>query len=175
MGKKTYLLIYGFIFLFIALVFCGCTQENQDNSHYINQMYGFDIIPPAGWIINENTLDPVKFFCPDQNVYQINLAVKEPITSNDTVTNIGEQLIQSYSERLFKNFSLISKSQRIINGLDAYELVYSQGMEPNMLQHKQVLFKKDNRVFSVTYISLVDTYDTYISVVDQSINTFHIT
>lgn len=174
MQKKTYLMTYGFILIILAVVFCGCTQEDQDNTRYINMMYGFDIIPPVGWIINENTVDPVKFFCPDQNVYQINLAIKAPITSNDTLTNIGEQLIQSYSEKIFKNFSLISNSQRVINGLDAYELVYSQGMQPNMLQHKQVLFKKDNRVFSVTYISLVDTYDTYISVVDQSINSFRI-
>ncbi len=171
MQKKKHV---GLIFVLFVIIFSGCTQENEDDSRYINQNYGFEIIPPVDWIINENTIDLVKFFCPDENVYQINLAVKEPIMSNETLGSLSQQLIELYSESFFKNFTLISNNQRTINGLSAYELVYSEGQQPYMLQHKQVLFKKDNRVFSVTYISLVNTYDTYISVVDQSINSFRI-
>jgi hypothetical protein len=172
MKKKQHLVISGLIFVLLILILSGCTEVNQDDSFYINQMYEFEIIPPTGWTINENTTDPVKFFCPDQNDYPINLAVREPITSNETVSSLGELLIERYSESFFKNFTLISSSQTTINGLNAYELVYSEGQEPNMLQHKQVLFEKNKKIFSLTYTSLVDTYDTYISVVDQSINTF---
>jgi hypothetical protein len=140
MQKKNQLVIYGFILVVISIALSGCTQESENNPRYINQEFGFEIIPPAGWIINENTQDPVKFFCPDQNVYQINLAIKEPITTNDTLISVSEKLIEYYSQTYFKNFSLISSNQKIINGLNAYELVYSQGQEPNMLQHKQVFF-----------------------------------
>jgi hypothetical protein len=155
-------------------VLCGCTQENENNSYYINQQYGFQIIPPTNWTVSENTLDTVKFFCPDQNDYQINLAIKPPITSNETVEVLGNQLIERYSESLFKNFTLFSKTQKTINGLNAYEIVFSEGQLPYMLEHKQVLFEKNDKVFSVIYTTLVYKYDTYIDVVDQSINTFTI-
>jgi hypothetical protein len=174
MQKKTNLVIYGFILFLAAMALSGCTQVSENNLRYINQKYGFEIIPPAGWITNENTQDPVKFFCPDQNDYQINLAIKEPITTNETLLNVSEQLIEHYSQTYFKNFLLISSNQRTINGLNTYELVYSEGQEPNMLQHKQVLFEKNKKIYSLAYTSLVDTYDTYISVVDQSINSFTI-
>jgi hypothetical protein len=174
MKKKKNVMTSGLTVILLVLILGGCTQDNIDDSRYINQNYGFTIIPPKDWIVNENTIDPVKFFCPDQNEYQINVAVKEPITSNETVGTLGEQLIERYSTSYFKNFTLIFSNQTTINGLNAFDLVYSEGQEPNMLQHKQVLFEKNKKIFSVIYTSLVVTYETYISVVDQSINSFTI-
>jgi len=81
-------------------------------------------------------------------------------------------LIDYYSHTSFKNFLLISSEPKTINGINAYEMVYSEGQEPYMLQHKQVLFEKNEKIYSLTYISLASTFDTYISVVDQSINSF---
>lgn len=51
-------------------------------------------------------------------------------------------------------------------------MVYSEGQEPYMLQHKQILLEKNEKIYSLTYTSLVNTFDIYISVVDQSINSF---
>jgi len=174
MGKKKCLRIFGFLIILLTIILGGCAQNNQNDSYYTNQVYQFKIIPPIGWITNENTVDPVKFFCPDQNDYQINLAVNKPITSNETLSTVVDQLIERYSTTFFENFTLISRNHTTINGLDAYELVFSEGREPNMLQHKQVLFGKNNIIFTVIYTSLVRTYGTYISVVDDSINSFEI-
>lgn len=172
MQKKKQLQLSGSLLLVLAIALSGCTQENEKNPYYVNQEYGFEIIPPAGWTINENTTDPVKFFCPDKNEYQINVAVKAPVTINESLDKVGEQLIEYYSQTYFKNFVLISSDQRTINNISAFEIVYSQGLEPNLIQQKQVLFERNETIISVTYTSLVVTYDSYISVVDTSINSF---
>jgi hypothetical protein len=175
MQKKKQITIFGFILVLIAITLSGCTQEDkQPTLGYINQEYGFGLNPPAGWTINENTQDIVKFFCPDQNDYQINLAIKKPVISNETLNDVVEQLIEYYSHSFFKNFTQISSKPITVNGLNAYEIVYSEGQEPYLLQHKQVLIEDNKKIYSLTYISLVDTFDTYISVVDQSINSFTI-
>jgi hypothetical protein len=172
MYKKKQVMLDGFLILILAIALSGCTQENGKNPYYMNQEYGFEIIPPVGWTVNENTTDPVKFFCPDKNEYQINVAVKAPISINESLDQAGEQLIEFYSQTYFKNFVLISSSQRTINNISAFEIVFSQGLEPNLIQQKQVLFERNGTIISVTYTSLVVTYDTYISVVDPSINSF---
>jgi hypothetical protein len=172
MTTKNRSMALGILTILAVLTLGGCTEDNQNNPRYINTNYGFEIMPPTGWTTNENTLDPVKFFCPDKNDYQINLAVKAPLTSNETLSTLVDQLIEKYSTTFFKNFTLISSNHTTINGLDAYELVYSEGQLPYMLQHKQVFFGKNNTIFTVIYTSLVTTYETYISVVDESISTF---
>jgi hypothetical protein len=175
MKKIKQFILFGCMLILIATVLSGCTQENNhQNLSYINQEYGFELIPPEGWTVNENTQDPVKFFCPDQNDYQVNLAIKKPILSNETLNTAVEQLIGYYTESYFKNFSLISSKPMTINDLDAYEIVFSEGREPYLLQHKQVFFEKNKKIYSIVYTSLVTTFDTYISVVDQSINSFTI-
>jgi hypothetical protein len=45
-------------------------------------------------------------------------------------------MIESYTHTYFKNFSLISSELKIDNSLNAHEMVYSEGQEPYMLQHK---------------------------------------
>jgi hypothetical protein len=175
MQKKKQLKIFGLILVLVAIALSGCTQEdNKNNLSYVNQEFGFGLNPPAGWNQSENTLDLVKFFCPDQNDYPVNLGIKTPILSNETLNSVVEQLIEYYSNTSFKNFSLLSSDPKTINGINAFEMVYSEGQEPYMLQHKQVLFEENNQIFSLTYTSLVSTYDRYISVVDQSINSFTI-
>jgi hypothetical protein len=175
MKKKKQLKIFGFTLALVMIALSGCTQEdNKNNLSYVNQEFGFGLNPPLGWTQTENTQDLAKFICPDQNDYPVNLGIKTPIESNGTLNNVVEQLIEYYSNVSFKNFLLLSSEPRTINGLNAYEMVYSEGQEPYMLQHKQVLFEKNNKIYSLTYISLVSTYDRYISVVDQSINSFTI-
>lgn len=163
---------------FMLLVLCsitlsGCLEgDNQSNLRYINKEYGFGLNPPEGWIINEQTYDPVKFFCPDQNEYQVHIVINRPAQLNQTLEEIADELLIRYEQSYFTNFTLISRTPKTINTLNAYELVYTQGIQPYVLQHKQILYQKDEKIITLTYISLARTYQTYISVVDQSINSF---
>ncbi len=174
-GKKiTFRTLFILLPLF-AVALSGCMDEgNKPNLVYVNEEYGFGLNPPEGWIVNEQTYDPVKFFCPDQNDYQVHIVINRPVTLNLTLEDIADDLLGRYEESYFKNFSLISRTPKTINNMNAYELVYTEGKEPNMLQHKQILYQKDEIVFTLTYNSLVRTYDTYIAVVDQCIDSFMI-
>lgn len=173
-GKNTFKTSFILLMLFTVAI-SGCMDEgNKPTLGYVNEEYGFGLNPPEGWIVNEQTYDPVKFFCPDQNDYQVHIVINRPVNLNQTLEEIANELLERYEESYFKNFSLISRTPRTINNMSAYELVYTEGKEPNMLQHKQILYQKDEIVFTLTYNSLVRTYDTYISVVDESIDSFMI-
>jgi hypothetical protein len=166
--------LVGFILVLIVIVVSGCTQENSQPSFgYVNEEYGFGLNPPQNWTINENSQDLVKFMCPDHHDYQINFGIKAPVVMNGTLSNVTDQLITYYNNH-FKNFVLISRELTTINGVDASEIVLSEGLEPNMLQHKQALIEKNGKIYSLTYIALVVDYNTYISVIDQSIQSFTI-
>lgn len=143
-------------------------------SEYVNEEYEFEINTPDGWIVNEQTYDPVKFFCPDQNDYQVHIVINRPVNLNQTLEEIADELLERYEKSYFKNFTLISWVPTTVNNMNIYELVYTQGREPNMLQHKQILYQKDETVFTLTYNSLVRSYDTYIAVVNKSIHSFMI-
>ena len=175
MKRKKESTIASILLVIMFLFLSGCTEnEPQPPLTYVNEDYGFGLNPPEGWTINLNTSDPVKFFCPDQNDYQVHIAVKKPVLSNDTLEDAVNQLIEFYTETFFENFALISSQSKQINGLNAYELVYSEGRQPNLLQHKQMLFEKVNGtyIYTLTYIALVRDYNRYVSVVDQCINSF---
>lgn len=163
------------LLVLFSIALSGCIDEgNQHNLEYVNEEYGFGINPPDGWSINDQTYDPVKFFCPDQNDYQVHIVINRPVNLNQTLEEIADELLERYEESYFKNFTLISRVPKTINNMNVYELVYMQGREPNMLQHKQILYQKDETVFTLTYNSLVRDYDTYIAVVDKSIHSFMI-
>lgn len=100
--------------------------------------------------------------------------INRPVNLNQTLEEIADELLERYEKSYFKNFTLISWVPTTVNNMNIYELVYTQGREPNMLQHKQILYQKDETVFTLTYNSLVRSYDIYIAVVNKSIHSFMI-
>lgn len=175
MKRKKESTVTSILLVIMFLLLSGCTENTpQPALAYVNEEYGFGLNPPEGWTTNLNTTDPVKFFCPDQNDYQVHIAVKKPVLLNDTLKDAADQLIDFYTQTFFENFALISSQSKQINGLNAYELVYSEGRQPNLLQHKQMLFEKENNtyIYTLTYIALVRDYNRYIAVVDECINSF---
>lgn len=174
---KTKLLIVVITLVFLAVGLSGCTQEDAlSGLGYINRNYSFGLNPPAGWTVDEN--DPfgaiVRFYGPIDEE-GVNIGITGPsLLDGETLSSVVAQTITTY-ESLFTNFSLISSDSRTVNSMNAYELVYTFTQGTFQLKQKQVAIEKDNKALVLTYSALLSSYDTYLSVFEQSLSSLVIT
>lgn len=170
--------VIGIITILIAIGLCGCTGENAlSGLEYSNTQYGFGLNPPQDWIIDEN--DPygaiVRFSGPTEDEFTVNLGINGPSTLNEgeTLNSSFQEIIASYTN-MFTNFFLISSRDRTVNGMNGYEIVYTFTQGIFQAKSKQVGVEKDGYAFVLTFVALVDNYDEYNSIIEQSINSFMI-
>jgi hypothetical protein len=174
---KKQLIIVGIMLVLLAVGLSGCTQEDKlKDLSYKNTQYGFGLNSPAGWTTDENDqYGVVRFYGPTENNFAVNLGVTEPSTMNESETlSSGIEQVLAYLPTILTNFSLISNNAITVNGMNAQEITYTFAQGIYSLQGKQVYIEKSKIVYCLTYTALLDTYNTYLSVIDQSINSFTI-
>jgi len=171
------------IFVIILIIgLCGCNEEKDQtedplkNLEYINDEYNFGINPPENWTINQDNVESfvVLFIGPTEKNYQVNLGISIPETlaSDETLDNVVDEINENYPIIFTENLTWHSKGSKNINGLDAYEIVFSYNYSIYHIKQKQVLILKNNIVYTFTYSALTGTYNNYISSIDETINSF---
>jgi len=63
---------------------------------------------------------------------------------------------------------------KTVNGMNGYEIVYTFSQGTMDVKKKQVLTEKNRIGFTLTYAASPETYETYISAFEQSVNSFTI-
>lgn len=174
--NKSFLII-GVAVLLISVGLCGCFGTTQDDRlsglGYSNTYYGIGINPPAGWSVLEN--DPygaiVRFYEPVEEGMNINLGVNGPgaLYTGQTLNSAVEEIIETYTD-LFNNFTLLLSNSRTVNGMNAHEIIYTLTQDDIQLKHKMVCVEKNGKVYILTYGATVNSYDDYLSIVEESIN-----
>lgn len=171
--KKTFVLLG--VFLVVLLFYSGCTTQVSQRS-YTNTVYGFSLNPPAGWnvIENESSMVAVRFAAPDLS--NTSLVVDAPVMIGEgrALSTYADQLEETLSENTV-NFSVLSRQEKTIGGLDAYEIVCSYEDNHTVFQIKQVAVLKTRTVFIITFVASSEWYDTYSVVVDGCIESLIIT
>ena len=171
--KKTFVLLG---VLLVVLLFCsGCTTQVSQRS-YTNTVYGFSLNSPLGWSVveNESPTIAVRFAAPELN--NGSLVVDAPIMIGEgrALSTYADQLEETLSENTV-NFSVLSRQEKTIGGLDAYEIVCSYEDNHTVFQIKQIVVLKTRTVFIITFVASSERYDTYSAVVDGCIDSFIIT
>lgn len=170
------------ILLFVGISI-GCTEnkksdeEKTSSLNYTNSQYNIGLNKPEGWTIKENDQSFIVLFNgPTENQFTINIGISEPyaFSIGENLDFIIEQIYYYYPE-IFTNLTFLSNSSRIINGMDAYEIVISHNMSNISVKQKQVLIENNGILYYITYTGLINTYDKYISVAEECINSFTIT
>jgi hypothetical protein len=175
MQMKKQFIIVGITLLLLAVGFCGCTQEDKlKNLGYKNTTYGFGLNPPQGWTVNEtDQYGAVRFYGPITNNFTVNIGVTKPLGLNETETlSSGIDQILLQLPMVLTNFTLLSRNIVTVNGLNGEEIIYTFMQGALSYKGKQVYIQKNKTVYCLTYTALVDSYDTYNSVVEQSITSF---
>jgi len=170
MNKK--LLIIGVGILILGM--CGCTEITIDRE-YINYEYGFALNPPEGWVVAENETDEsvVRFYSPQRNDVYINISKPYRLDIGLALSTFADDIEQVYHE-IMDNFTVAHRDWRDIEGLNAYEIVYSYDEDDLSMKAKQVAVTKTRTVFLIAFIATNESYDEYISFVNQSIDSFRI-
>jgi hypothetical protein len=144
---------------------------------YINRNNFFSINEPLGWTTNEST---------GGNVV---VTFTEPTSNNDSIALI-QIMVQTTSSNMtledlvtvaknqefltFSSFSIIREAYRVVNGVDAYEIVATITTQGYNLRIDQVMMIKNLRIYIVTYAAVPDRYQHFYSDFDNSMETFTI-
>lgn len=142
---------------------------------YHNELYGFSIHPPAGWEVVDSGLregTPVTFWGPKDKVFAPNvfIAVME---ATDTLKEYVSMAKQQLS-LIFTNYQLVDEKSRVIGGLPAYELAYTYKKGVFHLKTMRVFLLKGEKVYTISFTVLRDSYDEYLPVFESSVETLKI-
>ena len=145
---------------------------------YINTKYGYGLNKPEDWIIDDyyNGEFELRFRIQDISRSNLSLSVRPPYRDifSQEVKNLSSEvarLLDYYENNASENITLLSHSEKTINGMDAYEFVVSSQQYGNW-KTKTVYVEKGDCLFKLEYKTLPEYYDTYISVVNESIDSF---
>lgn len=163
--------------LLVLLVFCsGCTTTVSQRS-YTNTTYGFSLDPPTGWSVVENVSPMAAVRCaPPGESNDASLAVDAPVILSEglALSTFADHLEELFSENT-KNFSVVSRGETAIGGLNAYEITCFYEVNQTVFHLKQVAVLKTRTVFIITFVAMSDLYSTDIAAVDECIDSFLIT
>lgn len=169
------------IVLILVVISIGCTENKKSDEgktitlSYNNSQYNFGLNQPEGWTIRENEQNFVVLFIgPTIDAVNIGISVPAPLSTGGTLTSAVEEVMSYYPTMNLTNLTIISNSSRVINRMDAHEIVISHTMNGYSLKQKQVLIENNGIIYTITYTALLNTYDKYISVIEECINSFTI-
>jgi hypothetical protein len=145
-------------------------------------VYGFRTQYPHGWDIiiqgASNSSLSLRFNSPlenDTDNFRENVRLEVNNTSNTTaLSNLTSTTLTSYLE-LYPGFKVIelSSTNLVNNTVPAYKLVGSLTQEG--LDFMQIFAIKEDKVYTISYISQNSRYSTYLPMIEQMINSFEMT
>jgi hypothetical protein len=121
----------------------------------------------------ESVFGMVSFLGPIEENFQVNLFIKNEESANRSLKSFVLQWEDTYPSSV-DNFTLISFTPTTVNAMNAVEIIHSQSVGTDVIKMKHLFVEKNVKIFSIIYTALPDTYDHYISMVDQSIDSFAI-
>lgn len=182
-----------FIFLFIFLIFLtGCFEEKKSSDNrnveleglgYINEVYMFGFNLPEGFYLKEESFfNQYVFFeyVPNMNetgqlglyIYVSNVSAKISFPDR-SIHSIARNLVDSLSNSISYNLSLVSYNYKTESGLDFYEILLESpigDIEDHSLIWKYIYVIKDERMINFQIIGSSDLYENYIYDIGNSLS-----
>jgi len=156
------------------------SYEEDDNGlsnlGYINNEYGFGLNPPAGWTKDRSGAFGliVIFYSPTEDDFADNInVISDSLDGYSSLTSYMDLAIsQSYD--MYTDYSVLDSGLTTVNGMNAYELVYTNNQGIYDLKGKQYVVEKNSKLIILTYSAEIDIYDIYSSEFEQCINSLKI-
>lgn len=168
---KRVLLFPGIVILLLVLL-PGCTEQTASRS-YTNETYEFSLNPPEGWKEMENELPTVAVWFTPVNTSEVSLQIDVPfiLSEGRSLSTFADQVEENLSESGV-NHTILSRDWRPLGSLQAYEIAFIYELEGTMVYTKQVAVLRTRTVFLITFTAPYAASAAYVSVVDQSIDSF---
>jgi hypothetical protein len=165
----------GFVLCVLLVVFvliAGCAEQVSKRS-YTNTVYGFSLNPPAGWHSVENESSDIAVRFTPSNYSNVSLRITPPFSLSEgrALSTFADQVEEDLSESGM-NYTIVYREWGVMEGAQAYEIVYSYEQNGTVQRIKQVAVLKTHTVYLITFTAPSDLYIQYITGVDQCIDSF---
>jgi hypothetical protein len=160
------------VLLVIFVLVAGCAEQVSKES-YTNNVYGFSLNPPIGWHGVENELPNVAVWFAPVNSSNVSLIVAVPFTLSEgrALSTFADEVEENLSESGM-NYTIVYRDWRVIEGAQAYEIVYSYEQNGTVQRVKQVAVQITRTVFLITFTAPSNLYLQYITGVNLCIDSF---
>ena len=174
-------------FLPINSLFSGwedsASEATDDWATITDQVHRYSIKHPKEWILSASSAEhgegmAVKLLAPTEGAASLDF--RESI--NLVTETVGhaitpEEYLEAGVERLeniFEDLQILDKEEIFINGVTGHQVVFRAKALGTELQWKQVYLVSLNRVFVWTYSGDQTDFDTYLTSVDQILDSFEV-
>lgn len=157
----------------LALVISFVLIQTSEVQAYKNGRYGFSIDPPSAWTVDDTiSYAAVVFYGPTENGFRTNMNVQVESTglSLEGYIAAGRQQLQ-----ILPGYNLISEGSRQVNGINAYEFVFTIVSSGITVQEKEVVLITGGKAFVMAYGSSPSAYQNHLAEFESSIQTFMVT
>ena len=164
-----------------SLLTAGCTVDVTTHpsptpstafATYESPNYDFTITYPEGWYKEEQQEAAVVFVLPTHNASEnINVVVRD-VPSNmtlDRYTQIGISEAQQYP-----NSKLLESTNTTLAGQPGHKIVFAATIDGDDLTVMQVFTIVQNTGYIITYRAAPQTFSTYLSTVQEMVNSFNV-
>lgn len=175
--KKVSLTLFGLI----ALILLNAPLISADDAQFLlyqNKEYQIEILYPKSWRIAEETLGAqVIFLSPlesdeDKFSENLNIIIMKVRQIDDLETICQNSIIQL--SRFITNFKLISYEKTYLSGQESRLLLYTGEQQGFKLQFLQVIMKKDDIIYIITFTAEEKAFARYLSTAKFIIDSFKI-
>uniref|UniRef100_A0A7C3MQL9 PsbP C-terminal domain-containing protein n=1 Tax=Dictyoglomus thermophilum TaxID=14 RepID=A0A7C3MQL9_DICTH len=175
--------IFRFLIVSLVLLTININLILADTERYINEKYGFSIIPPIDWEFKDGAPYNLAaiFVGPADLGFRVNFNInilnipedEEAVINDELISSIKKEL--SYVSEELGEIEFQSEGKRDVAGFEGYELVYLIKVVGDIaIKQKQVYFIKDHKFYVFTFSALKDTFDKYLPLFENSLKTFQI-
>lgn len=143
----------------------------DDSNRYVNREYGFSIVSPEGWTVDEVPEEQivVSFVGPEETGFSYIEVRVMRLPNEISLAEFTEASKQDNANQLI----FISERDRNINGITAHEFVSTNKATPN-IQFKQVAMIEKGNLYVIITGASKDKYNSYDPLFEKSIETFKI-
>jgi hypothetical protein len=138
---------------------------------YTKIEFRFGLNPPVGWSVNETTTGAFGvYFTNPNNTASLAIFAPYSLSGGKTLQSYAMNDVESFRTTI-NDFSLISSISKTINGLNAYETVYTGTIGTSFVKQSQIYIEKDGHMIIAVYSgNPPSSFDLNLPTVDQSIN-----
>jgi hypothetical protein len=157
--------------VFLLCVSAGSVRAYTSSSNF------FSFEEPSGWTADESSGGSVVVIFSEPTSDNESMALievdVEAISGSMTLEELATNVEDQY-QTAFDSFLLISESARVVNGVDAYEIVAAITAQGFDFMLKQVLMIRNMRIYIVSYAATAGRYQMFLPDFEDSIETFTI-
>lgn len=141
------------------------TEPVATSYEYTNKEAWFTLQVPAKRTFQENIFNSlVMLYAPQEagDTIKENLGIISEKIEGDVNLNSYYELTKGNLETIISDFTIESKEDIKIDGIDAIKLIYKGTQQDKKLQREQILLIKNNTAYISTYTATQDTFSDFV-------------